>query len=296
MIFLKVILPIFVVGGSGYAVAKVFGGDLRSFSKIVMWIFSSVLTFTFVNEHVPKWTDISRFFVAFMLIFALNYTVYRVLIKSPNSDLFFLGAIFGNTGYMGYPVLQMAFGEEAVGYGVLYSVISISVVSTLGVALMSRNFKESMRNLLNLPFIYALILALILGYSGVCWKDFPEPFYSSLAMLKRAGIPVIIVFMGASMVEIEWKMENVRFISLTSLYRLVVVPLMALILSTAFGFEGLFKRVFVVESAMPVAMNSVVIASELRKNPEIMSSIVSLSTLLSSLTLAMWIYISGVIS
>ncbi len=295
MIFLKIILPIFIMGGAGYTVAKVFGGSLSLFSKVVMWIFASVLTFTFVNEHVPRWVDISKFFVAFMVIFVVNYVIYRFVVKNPNSDLFFLSAIFANTGYMGYPVLQMAFGEEALSYGVLYSVISVSVVSTLGVALMSRNFKESLRNLVSLPFLYALILALILGYSGICWKDFPEPFYTSILLLKNSGIPVIIVFMGASMAKAEWKLENIRFISIASLYRLMFVPLMALILSTVFGFEGIFKKVFIVESAMPVAMNSVVIASELNKNPDIMGSIVSLSTLLSAVTLTFWIYVSEVI-
>ncbi len=295
-IFVEAILPIFIVGGLGYVVAKIFGGDFFLFSKVTTWIFASVFTFTFVNENVPKWEDISKLFVAFMILFSFNYVVFRIFGgRMKSAENFFLASVFGNTGYLGYPVLIRAFGEEALGYGVLYSVISVSVVNTLGIALLSRNFKDSVKNLLKLPFMYALVLALVLGYLGISWKGFPEPFYSSIDMLKRAGIPVITVFLGVSLSKIEWKFENIKIILISSLHRLLIVPALALVLAFALDFKGLFGRVFIVESAVPVAMNSVVIASELKKDPELMSSIVATSTLLSAITLTVWIYVSGVV-
>jgi len=295
-IFTKSILPIFVVSGLGYVVGKIFKGDVSLFSKVTMWIFSSVIIFTFVTENTPKPFDFLKTALLFLIIIFYNFVIFKVLIKDPTSrSIHFLTSIFGNTGYLGYPVIMLSFGEKTLSLAVLYTVVSTILVSTVGIALLSEKLKDGIKSLLKLPFLYSLIPALILGYLGVSWKDFPEPFSTSISMLKEAAIPVILVFMGVNMTRINARMEDLKTILTASIHRLLIVPLLAFFIVFIFKLDSPFSKIFLVESAMPSAVNCVIIASELRKKPEVVSGIVAFTTLLSALTLTLWIYIANLL-
>ncbi len=287
-VFINAILPLMTLIAIGWFIGKMFPGDKIVLSKLTLWVFATVLTFSFVNDHPPSFKDIMVYGSAFALIFLYNFLLFKMILRKKRmSDLFFLTSVFGNTGYLGYPVLRLAFGETAVAYGVIYSVISVSIVNTLGVASMLKNLRESLKNLLKLPFMYAVIIGLVLGYSGINWHDFPLPIARSLNMINEAAIPVITVFLGVSMSSVKFKKDVLSSALIASLHRLLVVPLIAYLVTTIIPMEGLFKTVFIVESSMPTAMNAAVIADSIKKDPEIVSTEIAMSTLLSAITLSM---------
>ena len=289
-VFLNSILPLMILIAVGYFAGKIFKGDLVVFSKVTLWIFATVLTFSFINDHPITLRVLLSYGGAFFLLLGYNFLLFKIILrKNPQKDTFFLTSIFGNTGYLGYPVLGTAIGEKAIAYGVMYSVISVFTVNTLGIALIMKNIKDSLRKLFSLPFLYAIAAGLLLGYLGKNWRDFPKPIYLSLDMINKAAIPVITVFLGTSMSKIKLKAKNLLIITLASLHRLVVLPLLALVVAELFGMRGLEREVFIIESAMPTAMNAAVIASAIEENPEVVSSVVAFSTLLSSISLTFWI-------
>ena len=293
-VFLEVILPVFIVIGSGFLVGKIFKGSGEIFSKVTLWVFSSVITFTFMNENPPSSEDLLKYLAAFSGIFIYNLVLFRlVLAKHPDSDVYFLTSVFGNTGYLGYPVLGAAFGDAGIAYGVMYSFVSVTMVNTIGIAFLMKSVREGIKSLIRLPFVYSIVLGMTLGYMGVSWRDFPKPLAIAIGDIKRAAIPVIMVFLGYSLSKVRLTRENLKTMILSSLHRLLVVPLVALGISSALRIDGLMKTVFVVESAMPTAMNVVVISSALNKKPDLMSSVVALSTALSAFTLTVWIYAVG---
>jgi predicted permease len=59
------------------------------------------------------------------------------------------------------------------------------------------------------------------------------------------------------------------------------------------GIDGLLRNVLVVESAMPTAVNSLIIAVEYDANPDFVSAAVLSSTLLSIVTLSILVMILG---
>ncbi len=293
-IFLDVILPVFIVIGSGFLVGKIFKGNGEIFSKITLWVFSSVITFTFMNENPPGRSDLMKYLWGFLVIFAYNLVVFRWMLgKRENSDVYFLTSLFGNTGYLGYPVLGSAFGDRGIAYGVIYSFVSVTLVNTFGIAFLMKDLKRSVQNLLKLPFIYSIALGMTLGYSGVHWKNFPQPISSAIADIKGAAIPVIMVFLGYSLSKVKLSKENLATMTIASVHRLLLIPFIAFWISGLLGMKGLLRDVFVIESSMPTAMNVVVISSALKKKPDLMSSVVAVSTALSALTISFWIYILG---
>lgn len=287
-VFLNAIMPLMTLIAIGFTIGKIFPGDKIVLSKLTLWVFATVLTFSFVNDHPPGAKEILSYGGAFLLIFLYNLAVFKVLLKKhEKSDVYFLTSIFGNTGYLGYPVLGLAFGQEAIAYGVIYSVISVSIVNTLGVAFMVKNLKQSVKNLLKLPFLYAVALGLSLGYLGINWHNFPTPLSQSMEMINNAAIPIITVFLGVSMSSVNLKKKALTTVLSSSLHRLLIIPVIAIFASQIFGMRGLFRAVFIVESAMPTAMNAAVISAAIDKDPEIVSTEIAVSTMLSALTLSL---------
>ena len=288
----QAILPLMLLILLGYIIGKLYKGDVVVFSKATLWLFANVLTFSFVNSHPPKAKDIALYAIGFSVLLIYCIVVFKIFLrKHEMSNVYFLTSIFGNTGYLGYPVLGLAIGEEAISYGVLYSIVAAIIVNTLGVALMTKDIKNSVKNLVKLPFIYAVVLGLILGYSGIVWTEFPTPIYRTIKMLNDAAIPVITVFLGVMISRIKLKKKNLCTILFASLHKILIIPTIAFFAAKLIGMNGLFYTVFVIESAMPTAMNASVIASALDEKPEIVSSEVALSTVLSAITLTLWINI-----
>ncbi len=291
-VFNQAILPLMLLIFLGYVIGKLYKGDVVVFSKVTLWLFANVLTFSFVNSHPPKAKDIMLYATAFFVMFTYNIVVFKVFLrKHEMSNVYFLTSIFGNTGYLGYPVLGLAIGEEAISYGVIYSVVAMIIVNTFGIALMTRSIKNSVKNLIKLPFVYAVTLGLILGYSGIVWTNFPTPIYKTIKMLNDAAIPVITVFLGVMISKIQFERKNLYTILFASLHKILIIPTIALFAAKLIGMRGLFYSVFVIESAMPTAMNASVIASALNEKPEVVSSEIALSTILSAITLTFWINI-----
>ena len=52
--------------------------------------------------------------------------------------------IFGNTGYLGYPIALLAFGTVGLSYAVIYSSIETIIMMSLGIYLANKknNFKK----------------------------------------------------------------------------------------------------------------------------------------------------------
>ncbi len=285
-VFTNTILPLMILIAIGYSMGRFFPGDGVIFSKTTLWVFASVLTFTFINDHPLTLDTFLTYGGAFLIIFVYNFILFKVILrKNKHSDTFFLTSVFGNTGYLGYPVLGLALGGDAIAYGVMYSIISVTIVNTIGVTVILKDFKKSISNLFKLPFIYSVIIGLVLGYLGINWHNLPKPFFTSMKMINDAAIPVITIFLGVLISKIELKKENLSLIFLASLHRLLVIPFVAFIGVLVFKMEGLEKSVFLIESAMPTAMNAAVISSAIKKEPEVVSSEVALSTLLSAITL-----------
>ena len=289
-VFVQAILPLMILIALGYLIGKLYKGDSKIFSKATLWLFANVLTFSFVNSHPPRAKNFVLYAAAFSIVFIYNIIVFKFLArKHEMSNVYFLTSIFGNTGYLGYPVLGLALGQESISYGVIYSIVSIIIVNTFGIAFMTKNLKNSLKNLAKLPFIYAVLIGLVLGYSGIFWTNFPTPIYKTLKMLNDAAIPVITVFLGVMISKIKFERKNLNAILTAAIHKLIIIPALSLLAAKLIGLKGLIYTVFIIESAMPTAMNASVIASALDEKPEVVSSEIALSTILSAVTLTFWI-------
>src|SRR5690349_16047168 len=125
--FANNLLPIMLIATAGYILGKFLILDSRSIGRIVFYIFSPLLVF---NLMVTSQLDLKQAIstvaytacvIAIMGIIALILGKIFQL-ERPQLLAVILTVAFGNTGNYGLPLVQFAFGEEALAVASIFFV------------------------------------------------------------------------------------------------------------------------------------------------------------------------------
>ena len=167
------------------------------------------------------------------------------------------------------------------------------MVYTIGVAIASMGQvppKEAIINLLKFPTLYALIFAIFFNIYNI---QLPISISRSINLLAGAAIPAMLLLLGMQLGQANLR-ENKLPLTLATGIRLVVGPIIALGLSVPFGLQGPALQAGVMESSMPTAVMTTILATEFDLVPSLVSTIVTATTILSPLTLTPLIaYLGG---
>ncbi|ACJ76240.1 transporter, auxin efflux carrier (AEC) family [Thermosipho africanus TCF52B] len=281
------ILPPFLIIIVGYIFGRIFPYDIKIISKISLWIMASVLSFTFINDYPPKLSYLKSYGLGILFLFILFYILSFAFKK--DRFLILTNSIYINTGYLGYPILYSIWGEQAMSYGVIYSVINMLVASIVLPSFIGE--KINFKNILKLPYLYVITFAYLLSIFGISYKQLPVPFIETINMLKNSAIPFLLIFTGLSLSKIKIKSVNFYTVIFSTIIRLVLYPAFALIFVFFSKMDNEFARVFVLESAMPTAINSVILIDAITGDASKISLTVAITTLLSAFTIPVWIIV-----
>jgi predicted permease len=195
-----------------------------------------------------------------------------------------LTVMFGNAGNFGLSLNLFAFGEDAVAYAAIFFSTSAILVYTLGVVLASwgkTNLISAIMGVFKFPVIYAVILALIFNFYDL---NLPLPLDRTVSLLSDAAIPVMIVLLGIQLYNARLSKEIIP-VGWSNLLRLVVSPVLAIGLAALFRLEGTAFQAGILETAVPTAVLTTVLATEFDIEPAMVTTAVVTSTLLSPLTI-----------
>ena len=142
--------------------------------------------------------------------------------------------------------------------------------------------RESFSNIFKIPLIYALIAAILITYTG---KSIPLFIEKPISLLGSAAIPVAMVLLGIQLSHTQVQ-KTYKPIALSTVFRLVLSPLVAIVLTSLMGVSGLLRSVLILESSMPTAINSTLIAIEFDAKPGFVSTVVLVSTIFSVISLS----------
>ena len=297
ILFSNNLLPIFLASGAGLLAAKYLGVNPRSVSKIAFYIFSPCLVFNLLSSDHLNGDDIAQmavFAVLIVLIMGAITALIGYVLRFERSIIIalMLTVMFGNVGNFGLPLNLFAFGEEALVYASVYFITSAILVYTVGVVLASwgkSNFKSSMLDILKVPVVYAVILALV--FRVFDWS-LPLPIDRTVSVLSDAAIPVLMGLFGIQLYHAKWS-KSTFSLGLSNFLRLVAFPALAIGLGLLFQLEGPAYQAAVIESAVPTAVLVTVLATEYNIQPAFITTAVFTSTLLSPLTITPLLAILG---
>ena len=293
----EVMATLFVIVVVGYVADRLgyLGGDFdRQLSRLVINITCPALILSSaMTGELPD----RRFILPLLLISVITYVVLtgvafllpRYLTRRPEDE----GAIgfalmFGNVGFMGYPVVASIFGHEAVFYAAVLNVVNTFTVFTVGTVLITgrgeiggERFQKKV--LYSTPMLAAYLTMAIVALE----IDHVPGFVSQpLTMIGNITVPAALLIIGSSMSHLSLRtMLGNRTVYLTTLFRLVLLPVAVYYLTRALGFSDFVVNINTVVIAMPVATYGTILCLKYEKDTTMITEVTFITTLLSMLTI-----------
>jgi predicted permease len=288
-IFYNNILPIFVVIGMGYTLERILRLEVKPISRLAFYGLAPCLAFSSLIKNQINGDELGRIaaFVTLITIimWILTWLVARILrLSRPVESALLLSTMFVNSGNYGIPLNLFAFGEEGQARAIVYLVVSATLANTIGVYLAARGRaagSQALRSLLKAPLIYAVLLAGAVIFSRA---TVPAPLFNAVDLVGRASVPVMMLILGMQLAQISIT-RDLGTISLATFIRLIASPALAFGLAAVIGLRGVTRQTMIVEASTPTAVTSTILALEFDARPDLVTSVVFLSTLLSPLTL-----------
>ncbi len=296
-VFANNILPIIILSGAGFALAKLLHIDSRSLGRVVFYVFSPILVFDLLLKNqldLKQAGTVILFTVCLVAIMGVITYIAGLLFKLERHILttVLITSMFANTGNYGLPLVSFAFGEQALAYASVYFVTTTFLFFSVGVFLASlghMHVKDAAMGLFKIPTLYAVALAaIVLGFH----ITLPSPLTRTITLASGASIPLMLVLLGIELARVEIA-GNIRAMQLSVGLRLLIGPLVGFTLAAVLGVTGLAREAVVTLTAMPSIVSSAVLAMEYELDSKFVTAVIFISTLLSPLTLTPLLVLLG---
>jgi len=293
--FTNAVAPILAVAAVGYVLARATDVDVGPLNTAGLYVLlpalalHSILTTTLGGGEVLK---LGVGVVAYALVMiAIAWAVGTALGESgPLLGALMLAAAFPNSGFVGIPLSEFAFGDVGRTTAVLYLTIQSFVVYTLGVYIASgggNGARSSLREIFSLPLVYAVLVGVVARAAGVA-PAADTAAMETLGLVGNAAIPVMLLVLGIQLAETDVTAIT-RSVAPAAL-KLGAAPVVAVGIAFALGFaDPTVAKVFVLESATPAAVTPLALTIEYAEDiapgevsaPEYLSTTIFVTTVAS---------------
>lgn len=287
-IFLETVLPVFLIAFAGYLLAWRMTIDGRSLGRLLFYLATPSLVF---RSLYTSQVDLSVMhhvaIVAASVSILAGIVGWLIGFGQPRRErmAIVLTSAISNNGNMGIPISLFAFGEIGLALGTLYYVVASFLNNTLGVAVASAgdvSVGQALRNSLQVPVLYAAIVGLLLNQWG---GEVPLPIFRAVDLMADATVPGMLALLGIQL-RATALFTNQAVIWRSVSIRLVAAPLLALILCLLLSVGGIERNVIILQAAMPTAVMSAVLATEYDTAPQLVSTVIFVSTVMSMISLS----------
>jgi hypothetical protein len=300
-----VIGPVVVLAGAGYLIGRRIAAAADVLAKTLLYllipafVFHNILTSQLAGAEYGRIIAFSA--AALGVLYLLAQAVSRLRGHDrPLRGAFTNSVILYNSANFGIPVMALTFSftPEQQTYAVAVQIIVAAcqgtaayTVGALIAAAGSGGVGRAMKQVLRLPFIYALAAALAMKAAGLgtdALRTVPL-VWKPLSIISDAYVAMALLTLGA-------QMGRVRLVgvpadlALSAGLRLLAAPLVGLGLVAALGLEGRLAQILVIGISGPSAVASAVVAIEFRNRADVAARAVMLSTLGAAVTVPVVIF------
>jgi len=292
-----VMSTLFVIVIVGYMAGKLgyMGGefDRKLSSLVINWTCPALILSSAMTGELPD----RRFILPLLAISVVTYLVLtgvafwlpRFLTRRKDDEgVVGFAMMFGNVGFMGYPVVASIFGHEAVFYAAVLNVVNTFAVFTVGTILVTgkgevEGPRFQKKVLYSTPMLSAYLTMLIVALEI---DNIPACISQPLTMIGDITVPAALLIIGSSMSQLPLRalMGNAT-VYITTVMRLVVVPVAMYFLCLLLGFDPYVVNINTVVIAMPVATYGTILCLKYNRDTSLMAEVTFITTLLSMITI-----------
>jgi predicted permease len=205
-----------------------------------------------------------------------------------------------NAGYLPIPLVAAVLPPELRSQGLLITFVYIMVMGaifwSLGVWLITegseRDVWKNVKKVLNPPIVAILFGLLFLvppfkeGFSRMTF------LVKSLTVLGSATVPLVMVVLGGSFGSaMTIRQREGRIVTVATIVKLLVIPLLTLIVLRTFTIDHTFGFVLMLEASMPAALNHVVVVRQYGGNVSLTSRALFVQYTVSIFTIPLFLYL-----
>jgi predicted permease len=288
-IFVETVLPVFLIALGGFVLAWKLPVDGRSVGQVVFYLATPCLVFRSLYQLEIDFTALQQIALVAAAVTVLMGVVGWLIGFDQDRRrrvAIVLTSAVANSGNMGMPICFFAFGQPGLVLGSLYYVVCSLLSNTVGVVVASAgqaSVAASLKNALRTPMLYAATAGLLLNWLG---GGVPLPLFRAIDLLANAAIPCLLVLLGIQLRSTPL-VQGQGIVLRSAVVRLVAAPLVAWQLCLLLGISGVERNVVILQSAMPTAVMTAVLATEFDAAPNLVATVVFVTTLASTVTLSL---------
>ncbi|WP_170008304.1 AEC family transporter [Bacillus fonticola] len=297
--YFSVLLPVISIFAVGFLAQKVFSFDVKQMSTLSIYCLYPFLAFLTFYEN-PLTNDayyilIYCLVLCFVLLaMGLAFGWFRKLGRTKTTAVLASSA-FMNSGNYGVPLLLFTYGDAAATYAIFIMVIQSILMNTVGLFLTAYGSNEAkgstkdvavlaLKKVAKMPILYAVILGWTVQITG--WT-LSNVVLQPISLIADAAIPIVMIALGMQLANIQFRQLDWTIFSSGVTFRMIISPLIVIILLSTvdFGMDPLLVSVFMIVAGLPAAANMTMFAVQFQIEPNAVSAVTLVTTLLSIVTL-----------
>lgn len=268
--------------------------DVETLNNIVMNIALPCLIFNALYTAdvslLPKLSILTVYMLITSLIVGiLTYSLLKFLAWDQRKIWSVLiTVVLGNTGFLGYPITQGIYGNAGLIRAVFCDVstsITFVVLSFILILIFDGTYKVAIHKIITFAPLWAIILGIVFNVFNIPITAVGSTVVDYLA---GATIPLIMISLGLSL-NIKGLKNHFKEVSLASIMKLVVYPLIGLGVLSLLHITGFERTIGLIEATMSSAMLGLVISISYKLDWNLTSDCIFTTTLFSLVTIPIFL-------
>ena len=294
-------LPIFllIILGKVLKTTKIINDEFtKTADRYVFRIALPALLFSDLTEN-----NVGSAFDGKYVLFCFSVTIFSIAVLWGLTEKFMKneeqkGAFIQGSYRSSAAILGLAFINnmyDSVGMAPLMIIGCVPLYNIFAVILTLKgdnggkkpNMKETFINVMKNPILLSILIALPFALLNLHFPSFVNKAIGSVA---NTATPLALISIGASF-EGKKALKKMKPTLLASFIKLILLASLFLPLAVFFGYRNQELMALLVMLGSPTTVSSYIMAKNTGNDGILTSSIIVLTTLLSSLTLTLWIFV-----
>jgi len=293
------VATLFLMMGVGFALVKLDwlnSQGMSQMSTLLLYVVAPcIFVESFQQDGLPSLgvlaTGVVAMGVYYLLFIPLTAVLFRKTQRQTGSVLRF-GMLYGNSSFMGLPLLLLVLGPDAIIFGVISFVLFSITQWTQGVIIMGGGFSLK-KSLLN-PAVIGLLMGLPLLLFH--WR-LPTVVNTAVSFMADLNSPLAMVIIGGQIAQADFATTfTQRRLYLASAVKLILIPGVLMLALLPLRLDPLLYCTSVILAATPVAGATSIFAQRFGQDTATAAQLITLSTILSIITLPVFAVLAQMVA
>lgn len=199
---------------------------------------------------------------------------------------------FGNTSFLGIPIINALYGEEGIKTVILVDQPgSFVAISTIGIAIAGfyskgkNSLQQVLLQILKFPPFYAFIMGVFINIFHI---SVPPSLNEAFFKIGATIVPLAMFSVGLQL-NVQKHSRHWKFVWLGLSYKLIISPLLFFVMyMLLLQQRGKMIEISILEAGMAPMVTAVVIASSYGLKPQFSNLLLGIGIPLSLITLGLW--------